>query len=310
MNEVLNRACRARAQADQGALGATSEGYQSYNLGEGAFATQAGEAIWEYQCRPVIVTARETDECYLQMPVSYQGQNHSDRWGQDFFLEPISRLLVTEGISVECNTKFINKYKTLSGQWIMAISHIRDAQPPTLQNPARPAEVRFRNRVDWSKGGVYSEEELKSFRDYMEFSRYKEVLGFQLTRQLRGGSVDLSHEISPQQLFPGDPGIQILSHGILSYVAGLLFSFGNTASVFIGAYIIYSFVHKVLGYCYKVLVLREAHGWTREIFFCCCSDFLQMRKYRADYRTARANESVYETPRHYRRPPSKGADTF
>ena len=78
MNEVLNSACRARAQADHGSLGATSEGYQSYNLGDGAFATQAGEAIWEYQCRPVIVTARETEECYLQMPVSYPGQNHSD----------------------------------------------------------------------------------------------------------------------------------------------------------------------------------------------------------------------------------------
>ena len=120
--------------------------------------------------------------------------------------------------------------------------------------------------------------------------------------------VDLSHEISPQQLFPGDPGIQILSQGIFSYVAGLLFSFGNTASVFSGAYIIYSSVHKILGYCYKVLVLREAHGWTKDILFCCCSDFLQMRKYRADYRTARMNESLYEDPRHLRRPPSEGAD--
>ena len=118
------------------------------------------------------------------MPVAYQGQNNYDRWGQDFFLEPISRLLVTEGISVDCNNKFINKYKTLSGHWIMAIPHIREDQAPTLQNPARPTEVRFRNRVDWSKGGVYSEEELKSFRDYMEFSRYKDVLGYQLTRQL------------------------------------------------------------------------------------------------------------------------------
>ena len=98
----------------------------------------------------------------------------------------------------------------------MAIPHIREAQATTLQNPARPTIVRFRNRVDWSKGGVYSEEKLKSFRDYMEFSRYKEVLGYQLTRQLRGGSVDISHEISSQQLFPGDPGIQALSHGILS----------------------------------------------------------------------------------------------
>ena len=108
MNQVLNSACRARAQTDQGAFRATSEGYQSYNLGDGAFATQAGEAIWEYQCRPVIVTARETEECYLQMPVSYRGQNNSDRWGQEFFLEPLSRLLVTEGISVACNDKFIN----------------------------------------------------------------------------------------------------------------------------------------------------------------------------------------------------------
>ena len=108
MNQVFNSACRARAQADQGAFRATSEGYQSNNLGDGAFATQAGEAKWEYQCRPVIVTARETEECYLQMPVSYQGQNNSDRWGQEFFLEPLSRLLVTEGISVACNYKFIN----------------------------------------------------------------------------------------------------------------------------------------------------------------------------------------------------------
>ena len=93
----------------------------------------------------------------------------------------------------------------MSGHWIMAIPHIREAQAPTLQNPKHPAEVRFRNRVDWSKGGVYSEAELKSFRDYMEFSRYKEVLGYQLTRQLRGGSADISYEISSQQLFPGDP---------------------------------------------------------------------------------------------------------
>ena len=175
----------------------------------------------------------------------------------------------------------------------MAIPKIREAQAPTLQNPARPTEVRFRNRVDWSKGGVYSEEELKSFRDYMEFSRYKEVLGYQLTHQLRGGSVDLVHEISSQQLFPGDPGIQALSHGILSYVMGFLFSFGNTASVFIGVYILYTSAHKVIGYFYKVLVLREAHGWTKDILFYCCSDFLQMRKYRANYRTARTNEAEY-----------------
>ena len=111
LNQVLNSACRARIEADQGALRATSDGYESNNLGHGAFATQAGEAIWEYQCRSVLVIARETDFCYLQMPVVYQGQNNSDHWGQDFFLEPISWLLVTEGISVDCNNKFINKYK-------------------------------------------------------------------------------------------------------------------------------------------------------------------------------------------------------
>ena len=154
----------------------------------------------------------------------------------------------------------------------------------------------------WSKGGVYSEEELKSLRDYMEFSRYKEYLGYQLTRQLRRGSPDLAHDISLQQLFPGDPGI-------LSYVMGFLFSFGNTASVFIGAYILYTFAHKVIVYFYKVLVLREALGWTKEILFCCCSDFLQMRKYRADYRTAKANEAEYGARYPYRRPPSEGADS-
>ena len=106
--------------------------------------------------------------------------------------------------------------------------------------------------------------------------------------------MDISHEISSQQLFPGDPGIQALSHGILSYIMGFLFSFGNTASVFIGAYILYTLAHKILGYLYKVVVLREAHGWTREVLFCCCSDFLQMRKYRADYRSAKANAPGYD----------------
>ena len=106
------------------------------------------------------------------------------------------------------------------------------------------------------------------------------------------------------------PGIQGLSHGILSYIMGFLFSFGNTVSVFIGAYIIYTMTHKILGYLYKVVVLREAHGWTREVLFCCCSDFLQMRKYRADYRSAKSNARGYDAGSLSRRPPSKGSDAL
>ena len=124
--------------------------------------------------------------------------------GQDFFMEPISQLLVTEGILVDCNNKFINKYKTMSGHWIMAIPHIREAQ----------------------------------------------------------------------------------------------------------AYILYTLAHKILGYLYKVIVLGEAHRWTREVLFCCCSDFLQMRKYRAVYLSAKSNARGYDAGSLSRRPPSKGSDAL
>ena len=47
----------------------------TYSLGNGTFATQAGETLWTYKCRLAVVTAKETPLCYMQIPVVHEGAN-------------------------------------------------------------------------------------------------------------------------------------------------------------------------------------------------------------------------------------------
>ena len=293
MNEVLKYSCRQRAAIYRPAIQISRSEVATYSLGNGTFATQAGETLWTYQCKPVTVTAREVPQCYLQLPI-YYGQAdpklHEQR--TDFFLEPFSRRITTDSVQVPCNDKLHSKYSTRSGNWIMATPKILDAKPPepTVHKGTR---TQFSRDSDWSQGGVYTTEELKAMKNYMEYSRYKDILSYQLARQYQGSFHGT--DVSSSQLFPNDPGLQILTRGLFYYVADFVYSFGHWSSIFLGTYVIFNFFSRLLQSMYRVLVLKDSHGFSAQMLLCLCPDFMMMRKYREDYLRSHEIRQAYQS---------------
>ena len=130
---------------------------------------------------------------------------------------------------------------------------------------------------------------MASLKRYMEYSRYKDVLSFKMVNQYQGSMT--SSEIRAEDLFPRDPGIQALARGLFSYLFGFIHKFGEWASVFLGFYILGTFSTRVFNYAYRVFVLKEAHGFSKQLLLCCCPDILLFRKYREDYRASSLNQN-------------------
>ena len=295
MNGVLQYSCRQRAALYQPALQITKADVTTYSLGNGTFATQAGETLWTYKCRLVMVSARETPSCYMQIPVVYEGANkqlHGNK--KEFYLEPFSRKLVADSIPIQCNDKLHSKYMTRLGKWIMTTPKILDAKPPE-PSTSEQARSLFDRETDWSQGGVYTTEELKAMKDYIELSRYKDILSYKLTDQYQGSLQ--SDVVRPGQLFPNDPGFQVLTKGLLSCILEYVHSFGKGASIFLGLYMITNFFSHTMQAIYRILVLREVHGFTTQLWLCCCPDVMRTRRYRDDYKLSReARKAVPMTP--------------
>ena len=159
----------------------------------------------------------------------------------------------------------------------------------------RPGEsdtmiTKFDREIDWSEGRVYTTEELKSLRRYMEYSRYKYVLSFKLAKQYQGSDAD--NMINPGDLFPETPGFQALTKGLFSYIMDLIHSFGDWAAIFLGLYLICNFAGRICHYIYRLLVLKEAHELSLQLFFYCCPELLMLRKYKEDYRKSKARTST------------------
>ena len=148
---------------------------ETASIGNGRFATAAGEVWYTYECRKLVAQAMDKDECYSSLPVRLVGddearymaqrgdlppagvekllmldffkQNNLSHWQAlratynstnsiQFFAEPSARRLTTMGIIRPCTDGFTAKYRNRNGNWIQAAPKIVLATPPReLVNP-------------------------------------------------------------------------------------------------------------------------------------------------------------------------------
>src|SRR6056300_1402595 len=153
-------------------------GLTTYLIRNGTFATTAGEVLYMYQCRPTIVQARHATRCFEGLPVWANGTN--------LFLEPITNRLTYQGVIMPCSESFYPKFKTTEGTWIMATPAIMPAGAPAVMKSRHLAlnltVPRF-NKIDFASDGIYTAEELRAMRDYMEFPRVREAIAASMGMQ-------------------------------------------------------------------------------------------------------------------------------
>jgi hypothetical protein len=275
-------------------------GVTTWLLGNGTFATAAGEVIYQYQCLPVKVMALASDHCYQALPVELL---EPITWRQTtttttprtvveatvdspiditrpLFMEPLTRRLTHHGIRVPCTNRFMAKYKNSNDGWITSHKVVHGATSPRL--PAdieeRLSALDVRNRPDMSQEGVYLPEDLANMEAYQDLPRATASLGANLIEQSRHNL--FKHTLRPEDLFPNYQDPRKWLDGLWGRLMRFLQEWGELASVFISLYIIAKLSLYVVELSYNALILRDVHGCGRMLCWVPFTAIFLMRAYK------------------------------
>lgn len=274
----------ARMASEQG----SSQDGDTVGLGEGWFATAAGEAWHKYRCRPITVVARESKECYSSLPVSLslvdlqryrlartmkitqdgveQTTSTPSAQAQDFFVEPYTHRLTTMGGDITCLDTFPALYKTLTGKWIQATPEIRlTATPLILGGTDEYAKIKKNGPPDFSEvdGGIYPAAMVEQLAKHTSNPRTGVLINHKLADQawpnLQEGNVGT---LPAYKLFKELPHISPWWAQIWTW----LDRWGRFAAVVMLLVWIGIFVKGVIGLIMRLSVFHRAYGWSNKLF--------------------------------------------
>ena len=233
-------------------------GLTTYILGNGSFASGAGEVLYHYQCQPVVVRARSVGQCYEALPVEPVTQGSPtvqaaqaglaelrpvpttappSGWrdpppSQDhptLFIEPLTHRLTRFGILTPCSEHFQAKYKNAAGDWVAATPSIQKVPAPKEVTTLMTTRTAVLDPIDWTGGGLYDPRELNSMERFLENERARDDLVHSLHAQTnRGGS----GPINLSATFPHQ-GLEYLESTVMQIFAYWLSTIGGVCSIIV-----------------------------------------------------------------------------
>jgi hypothetical protein len=258
--------------------------FQLYTLGNGTFAVDAGEVSYSFRCTSVVVKAHELKECYMALPVLLPGAEGED--SKQLFMEPISRRLSKYGMVVPCHPSFQPKYMNVRQEWVLASPglHITAAPKDQDAEKQRYFDPKMSGK-DFSKGGIYSEDDLVAFQNYLDYGRMRASLIWTLSNQ-HGTYSEADMRIKMNNLFPLDTPISIFP-GFLGSLLHAMHVYGEFCSVLVGTYLMVTFGIAVMKFLMRFRLIHAIYGWTfRAVRHAMFPTNYMLTKHRTAYRQA------------------------
>ena len=286
LGSVLQHDCREKLKRrrHQYYLQHNIPGLATYTLGNGTFASSAGEALYFYQCRSLLVRGLTANKCYDALPV--HPIDHDDPYDDkgaipdvavnpDLFLEPLTRRLTTSAAEIPCSATFRAKYQLLNHRWMSADPHLRETVAPQNMETTEALRVSIPRNIDWSKGGVYKQEELKKLETILETPRKRNALDWTIANQLSPSYQQ--GPLRPEHLFPNMQGFDYYS-GFLSDLLSFLDRFGEGSAILVSLYIIYRGISGLIGWLYGGKQFFKAFGCSPNLFWSFCPTLWLLKK--------------------------------
>ena len=286
---MLQKECQRQSEAQAKALAAiaaesraTLDG-ETTHLGDGVYASAAGEVWYRYQCRPVYVQALQRDKCYAALPVKLQEKDLRHYWDLraertteeryketrvdlDFFMEPETHRLTTVGIPVTCTPHFKAMYLSVTNQWWQVNPKLtRVTAPRDIRQDYQHITPKLPEEMDFEKGGVYSASDVREMDLFAQTPRKVEDVARGLGVQAYRG--DDGH-IGPHQMFPELPDLDYKST-IMNHVWLWLDRWGNIMSILIGCGLVFKVVTWLAGLVFRLLEVRRLHGCGLHLLAAC-----------------------------------------
>ena len=238
----------------------------TYGFGNGTFATSSGEVLYYHKCRPEIVTASDSPYCYDALPVHLPMDSplHRQFNASQWFVEPLTRRLTRYASILPCTKGFGAKYKGLSGKWMSAnpTLHLTDSPKP-MEDP-ETVITRLLPDVDFSKGGIYDDEDMKAWEAFTMIGRIRQAVLAPITQDItddytRGATDPLVQ--TPSDWFKSK----------LNSALGFLTGLGSWASLLVGGFTVFKICTSLFSWLYGCKQIRQqnqACSWALLWTFC------------------------------------------
>ena len=286
---MLQQECLRQTEAQAKALAAiaaesraTLDG-ETTHLGDGVYASAAGEIWYRYQCRSVIVKGMELENCYASLPVQLQasdirryqdlrenkgaGEGHgASQTHPQFFLEPKTRRITTIGIPIPCTPHFKAAYRSLTQQWWMVGPRLtRIANPTDISQEYQKLEPDLPADLDFEEGGIYTAQDVRQMDLFAQTPRKVDDMARGLGAQGYRGA---DGHVGPHQLFPEMPDLDYRT-SITSWIWVWLDRWGNVMSIIIGLGLLFKIVTWLTGLAFRVMAIHRVHGLSVRLFAAC-----------------------------------------
>lgn len=130
-------------------------------LKDGSYGTRRGDIYYIFDCQQKTAKIREDTTCWADIPIAEEG-----------FVTPDSRQLVLQSTKIPCSKIFPTVIRTNKG-WVEVLPHLKIRPEPLKQLPHSTQPV---DHVDYSHGGLYSDQELKEWKHQISFPSYHKAL--------------------------------------------------------------------------------------------------------------------------------------
>ena len=108
-------------------------GIMTWLMANGTFATAAGEVLYQYSCKQMIVKALlvPDEKCYQALPVTVRGGVvGGSMFSTATFMEPLTHRLTHEGVPIPCSRQFATDYMNMHGMWVRTYPKLHVVPPP------------------------------------------------------------------------------------------------------------------------------------------------------------------------------------
>ena len=276
LGNVLRHNCRQRMKDRRKHyfLQHNIPGLVTYTLGNGTFATSAGEALYFYQCQPVLVRGVTAAHCYDALPVQLMVKDDDTNTIDDvtdfptLFLEPLTRRLTTSAAQIPCSSTFRSKYQLQNYRWISADPHLRETVDPAALAAPDTMRIEIPRNIDWSKGGLYKQDELKKLETIIEMPRQREAMSWKILEPFHGGTLP-GGPLRADQVFPHMASVDYYG-GFIARFLSFLDRFGEGSAILVALYVIWKGINALIAWLYGGVHFFKAFGCDPKLLWSLC----------------------------------------
>jgi len=256
-------------------------GLTTWIMGNGIYATTAGEVLYRYQCRTVYVKATADGLCYQGLKVE---RLLGDRFGPissttPLFMEPLTRRLTKHGIATPCSPAFRPKYKNIQGIWmtVLPTGVVKGQDPQEIHLQVDERKI-MAKEWDWTQGGIYTASQKAANEAYQDLDRALTDFSSRLSKQTTPH--DRLRELLPVHVFPSLRDPRSYLSETYDQILEFLSSWGKGAAVIFSLYTLGKFGFWLFNLVYGIIVLRHVHGCGRMLWWAPCLKVMYLRQYR------------------------------